>query len=159
MSELSAILSTKIYPIKKLIHDCVDTGSDLSLSSGVEIDFPCDCASRDYTSGVDLWNSATSIIKDSIDDNEIKCKFKLTLNGSANDICAIKVVVPHPTFGDIEVDYQELVLYKNNTDTLFTVFSLLYNGTDSEAVDYGFKVTLIPSANMTLKARSVLITA
>jgi hypothetical protein len=160
MAEITTIMENNAIPLKRKIHDCVDTGDDLALSSGVEINLPVDCAVRDYKStDLALWNNTTAIVKDSIDDNEIKVKLKLELNGAANDICQLRVFVPHPTFGDIEVDYQELVLYKNNTDTLFTTFTLLYNGTDSEATTYGFKITLTPTGNMTLKQRSILVTA
>ena len=158
MAELSDILQTNIIPHKKAIHDCVDTGNDLALSASTEIDFPVDCAGRDYKTTSGLWDNSTSLIKDSIDNGVLYVKYKMVLNGSANDILTLRIYVPHPTFGDIEVDSQELVLYKNNIDTLFTGFSLLYNGTDSEATQYGFKVTINPSANMTLKARSILIT-
>ena len=145
-------------PAKNCIHDCVDTGSTLALSSGVEVDFPCDCVNRDYKSTTtELWNPSTSIVEDTIDNTEIRVKLKMTLNGSVNDILSIKCFVPHPTFGDIPIDEQDIVLYKNNIDTNITRFFMLYNGTDSEAKDYGFKFTITPSAGMDLKARSILV--
>lgn len=159
MPELEDILEQNAIPLMRRIHDCVDTGGSLSLSGGVEVLFPIDCALRDYNSAGALWDKVTSIITDSIDNNEIKVKLRLVLNGPINSTCVIKVVVPHPTFGDIEVDNQEIVLYRNNTDVAFTAFTLLYNGIDSEATTYGFKVTLIPTSSMTLKSRSILITA
>jgi len=159
MAELSDLLETKIYHSKRQIHDCVDTGATIAMSSGVEIQYPCNCVSRDYKSGDALWFNATALIKDSIDDNEMKVKFKLTMNGPINTICVLKIIVPHPTFGDILIDSQDLVFYKNNIDINFTSFTLLYNGTDSEASQYGFKVTLTPGAAVDLKARSILVTA
>jgi len=160
MAELATILEQNNIPSKRLIHDSVDTGNNLVLTDGVTINFPCDGAARNYKSGGDLWDSVNSIITDSIDDNEIKVKLKTVLNGSVNTICRIDVIVPHPTFGDIEIDSQEVVMYKNNTDTVFTNFFLLYNGTDSEAKTYGFKVKLTADGgNLTLKGRSILVTA
>jgi hypothetical protein len=157
--ELTNILETKFIPTKKAIHDCVDTGNDLVLTSGIEVDYPVDCVGRDYKStATSLWDGLNSIIKDTIDNTEIRVKFKMILNGAVNDICTIRIYVPHPTLGNIEIDSQDMVLYKNNIDTVFTRFTLLYNGTDSEAKDYGFKVTLTPSGNMTLKSRSILVT-
>jgi hypothetical protein len=152
------LFSSLFIPSKNCIHDCVDTGSTLALSSGIEVDFPCDCANRDYKSTTtELWNPSTSIVKDTIDNTEIRVKLKMTLNGGANDILLVKCFVPHPTFGDILIDEQDIVLYKNNIDTNITRFFMLYNGTDSEAKDYGFKLTITPSAGMDLKARSILV--
>jgi len=156
--ELANILETDFIPAKNCIHDCVDTGNDLVLTSGVEVELPIDCALRDYKSTTTtLWDGVNSIVKDTIDNTELRVKIKMTLNGAVNDICTIKCVVPHPTFGDIDVDTQDIVLYKNNIDTNITRFFMLYNGTDSEAKDYGFKFTITPSGNMYLKARSILV--
>ena len=145
-------------PSKNCIHDCIDTGNDLALSSGVEVDLPIDCVGRNYKSTTtELWNGVNSIVKDTINNTEIRVKIKMTLNGAVNDICTIKCVVPHPTLGDIPVDEQDIVLYKNNVDTPITRFFMLYNGADSEAKDYGFKFTITPTGNMTLKDRSILV--
>ena len=145
-------------PTKRIIHDCVDTGATLALASGVEVDLPIDCMTRDYKSTTTaLWNPATSLLKDTIDDSEIRAKIKFTLNGAVNDICVVKCFVPHPTFGDIAIDEQDIVLYKNNIDTNITRFFMLYNGVDSEAKEYGFKFTLTPSGAMDLKGRSILV--
>ena len=145
-------------PTKRIIHDCIDTGADLVLSSGVEVDLPINCVTRDYKSTTtELWNGVTSLVKDSIDNSEIRCKIKMTLNGAVNSICVIKCFVPHPTFGDIVIDEQDIVLYKNNIDTNITRFFMLYNGTDSGAKEYGFKFTLTPTSDMTLSSRSILV--
>jgi len=158
MAELSDILEGEFVPSKNCIHDCVDTGATLALTGSAEILLPVNCGSRDYKSTTtELWNSTTSIVKDTIDNTEIRVKIKLVLNGAVNDICVVKCFVPHPTLGDILVDEQDIVLYKNNIDTNITRFFMLYNGTDSEAKDYGFKFTLTPSGAMDLKARSILI--
>jgi hypothetical protein len=63
------------------------------------------------------------------------------------------------TLGDIEVSSKDYILHKNNTDTRLEWSSFIYMGTDSEAKTYGFKVELTPSANMSLKARSILVIA
>jgi len=156
--ELTDIHENNFIPQKNCVHDCVDTGNDLVLLSGVEVDLPVDCAVRDYKSTTTtLWDGVNSIVKDTIDNTELRVKIKMTLNGAVNDICVIKCVVPHPTFGDIPIDEQDIVLYKNNLDTNITRFFMLYNGTDSEAQQYGFKFTLTPSGDMTLKDRSILV--
>lgn len=156
--KLTNYTESEVIPMKNAIHDCVDTGSDLAITASQEILLPIDCGVRDYKSTTQsLWDSANSKIIDTIDDTALFVKFKLELNGAVNDICAVRIYVDHPTFGEIDVDYQEFVLYKNNIDTLFTGFSLLYNGVDSEAKQYGFKVAITPTGNMTLKQRSILI--
>jgi len=156
--ELSDILENDFIPAKNAIHDCVDTGATLTLSSGVEVDFPCDCGARNYKSTTTtLYIPASSIVKDTINNTELRVKIKMTLNGASNDILVIKCFVPHPTLGDIPIDEQDVVLYKNNVDTNITRFFMLYNGTDSEAKDYGFKFTITPSGAMDLKARSILV--
>jgi hypothetical protein len=156
--ELTDIVETTFIPAKNAIHDCVDTGATLALTASSEIDFPVDCVQRDYKSTTTvLWDGVNSIVKDTIDNTEIRVKIKLTLNGSINDILLIKCFVPHPTFGDILIDEQDLVLYKNNEDKPFTRFFMLYNGADSEAKTYGFKFTITPNGNMDLKARSILV--
>ena len=158
MAELADILEQNAIPTKRIIHDCVDTGSTLALTGATEINLPCDAVARNYKSTAqDLWTPGTSIVKDSIDNSELRVKIKLTLNGAVNSICTIRAIVPHPTFGDIEIDNFDMILYKNNIDTNFTAFLMLYNGTDSEAKDYGFKITIEPSAGMDLKARSILV--
>lgn len=155
--KFSNYIEANAIPTKRILHDCVDTGNDLVLSSGIEVDLPVDCGARDYKSTTtELWNPATSLIKDTIDDSEIRVKIKMVLNGAVNSICTIKCIVPHPTFGDILIDQQDIVLYKNNIDVDTTRFFMLYNGTDSEAKTYGFKFTITPTAEMTLKSRSIL---
>jgi hypothetical protein len=154
---LQDILEENALPIQKAIHDCVDTGADFALLAGIEVLFPCDCALRDYSNNGNKWDKATSIIKDSIDNNAIFAKIKTTLNGAVNTIVTINVVVPHPTFGDILVDSQDIVIDKNNIDRNKTTFLLLYNGTDSEATQYGFEVRIVADAGTVLKDRSILV--
>lgn len=154
---LQDILENNAIPTQKAIHDCVDTGNDLALLTGVEILFPCDCAERDYKNAGDKWNKTTSIIKDSIDNNAIFAKIKTTLNGAVNTVVTINVVVPHPTLGDILVDSQDIIIDKNNIDRNKTTFLLLYNGTDSEATQYGFELRIVADGDVVLKDRSVLV--
>jgi len=143
---------------KNCIHDCVDTGNTLALVASNEIDLPIDCVGRDYKSTTtELWDNLNSIVKDTIDNTEIRVKIKMTLNGAVNDILTIKCFVPNPTLGDIPIDEQDIVLYKNNIDTHITRFFMLYNGSDSGAKDYGFKFTITPNGNMDLKDRSILV--
>jgi len=158
MGLFRTFIKDTFVPAKNCIHDCVDTGNTLALSSGVEVDLPVDCAVRDYKSTTTaLWDPLASIVKDTIDNTEIRVKVTMTLNGSINGICVVKCYVPHPVHGDILVDEQDFVLYKNNIDVRRPVYFMLYNGTDSEAKTYGFKFTITPSAGMDLKARSILV--
>jgi len=155
---LQTILAENFTPAKNAIHDCVDTGTTLALTASAEVNLPIDCVSRDYKSTTtELWNNTTSIVKDTIDNTEIRVKLKMTLNGAINDICLVKCFVPHPVHGDILIDEQDIVMYKNNIDINTTRFFMLYNGIDSDAKDYGFKFTLTPNGNMDLKARSILV--
>lgn len=160
MAELTNILENNFIPHKRAIHDCVDTGADFALLNGVGVLFPCDCGSRDYKSTtIAFWDKDAHLIKDTIDNAEMRVKIKAVLNGAANDICKISVYIPHPTFGNIPVDEIEWVLYKNNTDTLYTGYFLLYNSIDGEAKDYGFEVAIESTGDMLMKSRSILITS
>jgi hypothetical protein len=152
-------LEHNAIPSMRLIHDCVDTGTELALVQDAEILYPVDCAGRDYKTAENLWDSTTSIFKNHIDNGIINFKIRMTLNGAKDSNCLVKIVVPHSTLGDIEVADKYFILHKNNLDTTFEWSSFVYMGTDAEAKTYGFKVSLIPNAGMTLKARSILVIA
>ena len=157
MADLRDILRDNNIPAKRTIHDCVDTGSDLAILQNVEIQFPCDCANRNYINDKALWVNATGNFKDTIDDSLISVKIRVTLRGVKDSICTVKLVTPHPTLGDLLITEHDFVLYKNNIDINFEWTTFVYNGTDSDAKTYGFNVTLTPDANMTLKDRSILV--
>ena len=155
--QLSDALATEFFPMKRKIHDCVDTGTLLALSSGVTTLFDCDCLNRNYNPDGIIYDSATSIFKDTIVDAKLNFKIKMTLNGYADDSCHIALTVPHPTSGNILVAEHDFILYKNHTDTNFEWSSFIYNGSDSDAHLYGFKITITPSADMDLTDRSILL--
>ena len=152
-------IKTTAVPVKRFIHDCVDTGADLTLTDGVEIDFPCDCVGRDYkVDGKDLWNSATSLIKDEIDDSAILSEFNLTVNGAINTEVHIRIYIPNVPLGDIPVKTLIRRVQRNNIDEPIHFATLLYDAIDSDAKTYGFKVKISAvGANLTLKARSILL--
>jgi len=157
--ELEDIVSLNAIPHMHLIHDCVDTGATVSLTASTPIDFPCNCAVRNYKNNDGLFDSANSSFKNHINDGLICFKITLTLNGLKDSYCTCRVYVPHPTFGDINIAEHDFILHKNNTDTRLEWSSFVYMGTDAEAKTYGFKIELTPSANMSLKARSILVMA
>ena len=160
MPELSTLLATDYYSRKILIHDCVDTGNDQALSAGVAIAFPCDCATRDYksVSTKALWDSTNSLVKDTIDNSDIGVKINCTVNGAKGAIVKVSCYVPHPTLGDIPVDDVEQEVLHNNLDIKLPPFIFeLYNGSDAEAKDYGFKFEIECDQAATLKARSILV--
>ena len=155
MPELSTILKENAIPRKLLIHDCVDTGSDQALSAGVPIQFPCDCAVRNYKSDATkaLWDNSTGKVTDTIDNSGIGVKINCTVNGAKGAIVKVSCYVPHPTLGDIPIDDFEQELLHNNLDIKMPPFMFeLYTGTDSEAATYGFKFEIECDQNATLKA-------
>lgn len=157
--ELATILTQNALPGKRLIHDCVDTGTPVALSQNATVAFTVDCAGRDYKTGANLWTPASSSFKNHIDDGLICFKIRATINGGNGTIITAHIIVPHPTFGDIFIADHDWVCYKNNIDTNFEWSSFVYMGTDSEAKTYGFKVLITPSAAVTMKARSILVIA
>jgi len=160
MAELADIKQNNFIPQKRAIHDCVDTGADFALLDSVAVLFPCNCATRDYKStDKTFWDKNNNLIKDTIDNAEMRVKIKAVLNGAANDICKLSIYIPHPTLGNIPVDEIEWVLYKNNIDTQFTGYFLLYNSTDGDAKTHGFKVAIESNGDMIMKNRSILITS
>lgn len=156
MSELSAIFRQNHIPKKSMYHDCVDTGADLALTASTEIAFPCDCVTlNDYNIKI-LFDSATSNIKDTIDDALLFVKLKMTVNAGIGEYIHIKYTIPNP-LGDILIDEQLFYIPKNNIDYPITAFNLLYNGVSADAKTNGFNVSMYCTGSATLKARSVLV--
>jgi hypothetical protein len=160
MGKFRDFIKDTFVPTKRAIHDCVDTGADLTLTDGVEIDYPCDCVGRDYKStGIALWDNSTGLIKDEIDDSVILSEFNLTVNGAINTEVHIRFYIPNTILGDIPVKTLVQRVSRNNIDEPIQFATIIYDATDSDAKTYGFKVKLSANgANLTLKARSVLVT-
>ena len=157
--EITSCLENNFVPSKKEIHDCVDTGTTMNLIAETPILFPCDCLGRDYKSGDALFNKVTSSFTDHIDNGIAFYKIKMTLKGQKDAILFVRIYVQHPTLGNIEFDQFDMVLHKTNIDCNLRESSFVYMGIDSEAKTYGFVVEITPSANMELKARSILVAA
>ena len=157
MPTITDVLNNNIIHAKRQIHDAVDTGADLTLLSGVTIPYPVDAAGREYKSGDVIWDKLTSEFTDSILDSVIMVKWDFVLNCSQiSKILHMAIVIPDPG-GDIPVydrDYD--IGSQNNTDLRFSNSTVLYNA--AEALASGFRIDITPDNDMTLKARSVMLT-
>ena len=155
---LRDFVATTAMPRKRFIHDCVDTGADFALLDGVAVLFPCDCVSRNYkVDDLALWDNTTHTISDSIDNGVINAEFNMTVNGAVNTVVEMYFYIDHPTLGIIDIKRIRKLITKNNVDDQLNFNTILYNGTDSNAKDYGFKVSIeAQGGNVTLKGRSIL---
>jgi len=154
MPELSDILANNIIHSKRQVHDCVDTGADLALST-TEVPFPCNFAQREYKSGDPLWDVPTSIFSNGIQDSVILAKWSFTARStSSGRKMTITVVIPDPA-GDIPIEAVDYFIDTHNVDEFFGNSRQYYNG--PEALLYGFKITIVGDGAFTLKARSVSI--
>jgi len=158
--DLRDILRLFYLPRKIAIQDCVDTGTLMNLLDGQTYDLPIDCALRNYLSTErELFFPETSTVRDSIVNNGLTVKVKLSLRGNVSDKLKINIYIPHPTYGNIPVDNYEIVIYRNNLTVDFSQIIELYNAIDGEAHLYGFKFELVPEGNLELTSRSILIKA
>jgi hypothetical protein len=153
---LRTFIKNIFVPRKALIHDCIDTGTELGLVAGDEIQFPCDCASYEYKSDSTktLWNNTTGNVKDTIDNALIHLKFKVELKGNKDSLTTININVPHPD-GDILIDSIDIRLSKNNEYRNYPVTTWIYNGTAADAKDYGFNISIVSEDGALLKGRSI----
>jgi hypothetical protein len=147
-------LEDNIVHAKRQVHDCVDTGADLAVST-TEILYPCDCATRDYKSGDPLWDNTTSIFKNGIQDSVILVKWSFTSQSTVpGRKMTIKIVIPDPA-GDIPIETVDYFIDTQNQDEFFGNSRQYYNG--PEALLYGFKITIVGDGSFTLKDRSISI--
>ena len=158
MTTLQYRVANSAMPRKRYIHDCVDTGADFALLDGVAVLFPCDCVGRNYRSDdLSMWDNTTHTISDSIDNAVINAEFNMTVNGGVNTVVEMYFYIDNPTLGIIPIKRIRKLITKNNVDDQLNFNTILYNGVDSEAKDYGFKVSIeAQGGSVTLKARSIL---
>ena len=129
-----------LVAMKGYIHDMGNIGGSFNLTDGVEIDLPITGASRNYHSGVELIDSATSIIKmPTIDNHEFTVELNGIALGNSGVFIYIRIYIPNPTLGDIPVKEVQYKIEKNNIDDSVHDVIELYNGSDSDAKTHGFK--------------------
>jgi hypothetical protein len=155
MPELADVLATNLFNRKVHIHDTADEGLTLQLDSGVEVIYPCspvsgfevksDGALWDYTTG--KFNDSTGVLFQSIN---VKWSFVINV-GNAQSV-TLNIVIPDAG-GDIPV-YQKVYTLASGDNALSNT-TMFYLG--AEALVAGFEVTLTPSVNMDIKARSILV--
>lgn len=147
-------LENEIVHAKRQVHDCVDTGATLGVTT-TEIDFPCDCVGREYKSGDPLWDKLTSKFSDGIQDSVILVKWSFTAQSSVpSRKMTINIVIPDPA-GDIPIETVDYFIDTQNVDEFFGNSRQYYNG--PEALLYGFKISIVGDGNFDLKARSISI--
>jgi len=157
---LEQYMQTYHVPKKSVIHDVASaTGLDITLTAGVEVPYPCIPVSRDYqVDNYPLWDEDTSIYKDTIDNSLVFVKFNPILSGQKGNYVAIKIYIPHPTFGNLLVDTITKPFTDNNTDEPMTFATWQYNGDDSDAKTYGFYVTITAlTTNAILRSTTIAI--
>lgn len=154
MPSLEEYLENNIVHAKRQVHDCVDTGATLGVTTS-EIPFPCDCVTRDYKSGDPLWDNTTSVFKNGIQDSVLLVKWSFTAQSTVpGRKMTINIVIPDPG-GDIPIETIDYFIDTQNQDEFFGNSRQYYNG--PEALLYGFKISIVGDGNFDLKARSVSI--
>lgn len=136
------------------ITDVVDTGTDVTLSSGVRTLYTSDGGSRTYIHGAILFDSLTSIINNGLTDRIMHIKWTFTLNSAQSDKrCMLELIIDDDP--EIPIEKWEYLVDQQNTDIIFTGSTSVY--TSSYSIENGFKIYLTTDNDMTLKNKSILI--
>ena len=155
MAELEDVLGANIIPGKRAVHDCGDTGTTQVLATTTEVIYPVDCVTRDYKSGADLWDKATSIITDTVQDSVFMIKWQFTAQSAqAGRKITFRIVIPDAG-GDIPVFSTDYFIDTQNVDQTFSNSTVAYNGPEADAD--GLKVTIEADGSTDLKARSIFV--
>jgi hypothetical protein len=158
MAELTDILGSNLFERKVHLHTINDAGATLQLDSGVEVTYPCDPSGGfERKSNGDLWDNTNGLFspgEGAVVDSRLDVKWSFTINvGNAQSI-TLNIVIPDAG-GDIPVYSKTYVLASGDND--LSNSTIFYNG--PEALVAKFKLTLTPSVNMDIKARSLLVIA
>jgi hypothetical protein len=156
---LQDVMAENFVPAYAAVHDCVDTGNDLTIIGGdPPIPFPCDSALRDKYNVKKYFDSVTGNVKDGFLWAKLLVEIAVKVNAPTGTSFIIGIVIPHPTFGDIPVRQREFIIPKNNVDYSLDWVKPLENADDGEAHLYGYNITLWADTTCTLKARSIKVT-
>lgn len=152
---LESYLENTIVPAKASIHDSVDTGTLQTLAVGVRTLFTCDGATRNYISGVALWNSTTNTVKDTIQDSKIDITVGFTWNTSVPNN-RIKIEIEIDSTIPIPMKSRTILLTRAGVDVDDFIVFPVYNG--AEALVDGFKIYLTAQVNdLSISHKSILI--
>jgi hypothetical protein len=155
---LQTILKETFIPTYRAVHDCVDTGADLTITGGAgKIPFPCNCLGRNKFNVKEYWDPVTSNIIDGFEWAVLFTSFKFVLNAPVNTTFKITIEIDHPVHGIIPIESYEIVALKNNIDIPYKINAELYNSDDSDAHIYGFDIYIESDATCTLKSRSIKV--
>ena len=156
MITLQSKLAGNYIPSKRLIYDAIDTGNVFTMVAGVTYDLPIDGLLYEYTSleGKKLYNTATSISMDSIANAVINAIVTLELSGAKDTEIQLITSIPSPVPQHIETLCCNLM--RNNDYREYTFKTFWYNGTNSSALEYGFKHQIKSIGNnVDLRYRSI----
>jgi hypothetical protein len=155
---LQTILKETFIPTYRAVHDCVDTGNDLTIIGGdPRVKFPCDCEIRDKYNVKKYFDSTTSNIKDGNVWGVMFTTIKAEINAPVNTTIEIEIEIDHPTLGIINIETIDLYHLKNNITIPYKIISTLYNSDDSDAHLYGFNIWISSNTTCTLKSRSIKV--
>lgn len=144
MKTVQSVFKEQIVPIQSNIHDCVDTGTLVTLSSGVRTLYTNDKLTYEYKNGeTDLWDSVNSIVKDSILDSKVDIVIGGTHNApNANTRLKVELVIDVGGTGlsEILVKTRTLEIVRNGVDINADMAFHVYNG--AAALADGFKIYL-----------------
>ena len=154
MPNFTDYIAENAVATKRIIHDCVDTGADLSLTT-TEVTYPCDCAGYEYKStDLSLWDNTTGIFSDSILDSLINIKWTFIAESAQQGRkISVRVVIPDPA-GEVAVYAKDYFIDTQNVEQTFSNSTIFYNA--SQALAYGFKFYIVGDGAFTLKYRSIL---
>jgi len=154
MAELGDIFETEFIPRFVAFHDCVDTGTDITIVGGAPaIPFPCDGLGWTEYNVKKFFTESTSNIKDGIPNAVMLACFDFTIDGSTGDTCFIDIDIPNPLSPTHVGTYYFSV--PRNTPWPFYFTKQLYNGAFADAHEWGFDIKISSLDTVVLKARSI----
>lgn len=157
---LQTIMSTSYIPRYVASHDCVDTGNDFSIIGGAAaVKIPINGLGRNKYNVKQLFNPATSNLKDSIVWSAMIADLSLGVVASSNTIVTIEIRIPNPSApgGFYSVSSTDFLIFKNNIKQDLKLIKLLNAADDGGAEVYGFDFYISATDNTTLKNRSIIV--
>jgi hypothetical protein len=156
MPTLQGKFRDTFIPTKRLVYDAKDTGTVITLLADTEYLLQIDGLAYEYSSDPlkKLYDTSTSISKDCIPNSVINSILTLELYGHKETEIQFIIDVPAPVAEPIEI--MRRYIARNNEWKHYDFNTFWYNGTESSAVQYGFRLKIKPiGANINLRNRSI----
>jgi len=160
MKSVQSVFEEQIVPIQSSIHDCVDTGTLATLSSGVRTLYTNDKLGYEYRNGgTDLWDSVNSVVKDSILDTKIDIILGCVRNApSANTRMKFELVIDVGGDGLNEIPVSTIIceIVRNGVNIPARIVFHVYNG--AAALADGFKLYVTAeNGDVNVTNKSILV--